>query len=313
MNLHENTDFGRKVFFLYPPLSFRTSVMTSLVDNEYEVYSIDNHRYAKEILRKFPDSICFVCIDSHLSKGEWFNFLRSFEKDPLLSTIFFGIITEHHSKRVRDLFQMNTTIPAGFIELTESHDDLTEIFKGILEINGAKGRRKYVRVDCETDPSMSVAFKFESRRLNMHIRDISSVGFSITCPEELAELFRINLLIRDFSITVNTKMHTCSAAVVMSTVRDNKSIIVLIFTRTVSAQLKKDIRKYIGINLQNKITNLLLSCTLDETDYTKEVASEDSADATTAAELAKAGAELQLSDEAEDLEPIEEETSTQDE
>jgi hypothetical protein len=70
---------------------------------------------AKNILIHYPDSICFINIDSSLESLHWLNFIHSFELDPVLSTIFLGILSHNNRNKDRELFLLNTVIPAGFI------------------------------------------------------------------------------------------------------------------------------------------------------------------------------------------------------
>src|SRR5574344_2154959 len=97
MNLKENNIFGRKVFFLCPSFDFRKIIIDRLFNLEYETYIINNVADAKNILLHFPDAICFINIDTTMESLHWLNFIHSFELDPVLSTIFLGIIS-HNNK-----------------------------------------------------------------------------------------------------------------------------------------------------------------------------------------------------------------------
>src|SRR5574344_206655 len=172
----DNPVYGRKVFFLNPPYSVRKYVITSLQEMEYEVYTIDDYRDAKNILRHYKDSICFVNIDETLTADSWFNFITSFENDESLNSIFLGVVSERMRKSDKDLFLLKTKIPAGFIPLNGKIDDITETFRGILEINGAKGRRQYVRASCANDKDAILLYTTDSKMYQMKLLDLSSVG-----------------------------------------------------------------------------------------------------------------------------------------
>ena len=53
----ENPFFGRKVYFLNPPLSLSNQIISNLRALEYEVYSIPNYQDAKSILRENQNAI----------------------------------------------------------------------------------------------------------------------------------------------------------------------------------------------------------------------------------------------------------------
>jgi len=63
MEYRENPMFGRKVFFLNPPLSIENFVVDGLKDEEYEVYIIREYSLAKPVLKHFENAICFIYID----------------------------------------------------------------------------------------------------------------------------------------------------------------------------------------------------------------------------------------------------------
>src|SRR5574344_1201362 len=172
----DNPVYGRKVFFLDPPYSVRKNVIVRLQELEYEVYTIDDYRDAKNILRHFKDSICFINIDEGLSSDGWFNFIASFEEDETLKSIFLGVVSEHARKSDKDLFLLKAKIPAGFVPLNKKIDDITETIKGVLEINGAKGRRQYVRASCANDKDAILLYTTDSKMYQMKLLDLSSVG-----------------------------------------------------------------------------------------------------------------------------------------
>ena len=132
MNLHENTDFGRKVFFLNMSYDFQRAVIPALFNKEYEVYEINDYRRAKNILKNYPDSICFIYVDKGLPLNEWFNFMASFEDDPMLSTIFLGIVSSKLDNAQKIHFLMQSVVPAGFVGLDQSDEDIIEQIRSIL-------------------------------------------------------------------------------------------------------------------------------------------------------------------------------------
>ena len=89
----ENPIVGRKVFFINPPLYVENYLHLELKQHEYEVYIISDFRYTKTALRHFPDALCFIFIDDEMSYDEWFNFIQSFQNEPVLKTIFVGLMS----------------------------------------------------------------------------------------------------------------------------------------------------------------------------------------------------------------------------
>ncbi len=75
---------------------------------------------------------------------EWYNYIKSYEIDQKLDSIFIGVISNKANYNVREKYMMDLKLPGGFIMLNETIDITSNKIKGILEINGAKGRRKYI-------------------------------------------------------------------------------------------------------------------------------------------------------------------------
>lgn len=267
MNLHENTEFGRKVFFINPRYDFSRIVVPGLIRMEYESYIIENYKKAKEILKKYPDSICYVYIDTQMRVEQWFNFVTSFEKDPMLSTIFLGIISKRITQTYKEYFLLHTTIPAGFIELKQSFDDIIDTIKGILDLNGAKGRRRYIRADCRDDEFISATFQIGKHPISTHLNNISSAGISCYGQSYLSMIFTPNMLIRDIILSLHGKEVRCSGAVFLTALNEEETTIVLIFTQTVGFTVKSSIKEYIYTYLQGKLNDLMSECKPDETDY----------------------------------------------
>ena len=269
MNLHENTDFGRKVFFLNTTYEFQQTVVPALFNKEYEVYTISDYRRAKAVLKNFPDSICFIDVDDALTPNGWFNFMESFENDEMLSTIFLGIISSTLGYAQKMHFLMQSVVPAGFIGLNQPHDDLIEQIRNILDLNGAKGRRRFVRADCLDDTRIGIFFDFGEKRFTARVKDISSAGLSCIVSLRYQEFFKINMLIREFSLIIDNETYKCSAAVLKAFVTgDDKLTVVIVFTQAISFNVRKSIREYLQSFLQGRITKIAHDTIPDQKDYT---------------------------------------------
>jgi len=275
MQLREHPVFGRKVFFLNPPFNIRKLVIPVLEEREYEICLIDDYRDAKNILRHYPDSICFVSIDNNeqpqLTINQWFNFVESFSEDTVLSTIYTGVLAYRVPQSKKNLFLLNTAIPAGFTQTNGSIEDLIETLTDILDINGAKGRRKYVRVKCTSARLANVTCPLGKKSYALPIVNISSVGLACSASLEYRTVFAENTLLRDIAIALNGTLITCSAAVFSVTERKDSLLIVLLFLKGTPHAAKKLIRRYIFQSLHEEIVNKIQKEPQDMTEYSKEI------------------------------------------
>lgn len=264
---HDNPIYGRKVFFLNPPYSIKKVVLGRLQEMEYEVYSIDDYRDAKNILRHYNDSICFINIDDQLTPDEWLNFISSCSTDDSLKSIFFGVMSEHPRKSDKDMFMLKAAIPAGFISTSGKLDDITDTLKGILEINGAKGRRQYVRTQCVQDKDAMMYYTTTDKMYRFKLIDISSVGAAALLPLQFKSTFQPNSVLQDVSVSLGAKQVHMSAAVFAIKDSVKYSTLVILFIKGTSSATRATIRDYIFESLQKAMLDSIVGEEKDSNDY----------------------------------------------
>ena len=308
----ENPIVGRKVFFVNPPLYVENYLHLELKQHEYEVYIITDYKYTKSALRKFPDALCFIFIDDELSYDEWFNFILSFQKDEKLKTIFVGLMSAIIPKPQYEKFMMNLSLPGGFIMLNEFKGSaLIDKIVGILELNGAKGRRKYLRLDCEPTNTINGYFATKSQLLQVSILNISSVGFTCCYPKSYGEALAKNMLVPSFSITLGRRsIVTPSVVFDVKVVDANRLFAIMLFTKQVGEDDRKVIKNYIFEKLEEKFQKLIFSNQPDVEDYSnkkpkaaepeeiEEMQEVEEAEAVEETEKSEAGGEAGASEEA---------------
>lgn len=268
----ENPIVGRKVFFVNPPLYVENYLHLELKQHEYEVYIISDYKYTKAALRKFPDALCFIFIDDVLSYDEWFNFILSFQNDEKLKTIFVGLMSAIIPKPQLEKFLMNLSLPGGFIMLNEFKGSaLIDKIVGILELNGAKGRRKYLRLDCDSSNILNGYFATKSQLLQVSILNISSVGFTCCYPKSYGEVLAKNMLVPSFSITLGRRsIVTPSVVFDVKVIDANRLFAIMLFTKQVGEDDRKVIKNYIFEQLEQKFEKLIYANQPDVEDYSNK-------------------------------------------
>ena len=267
MNLHEYGAFGRKIYFIHPSFLVRRNLIPQLCNMEYEIYIIPDYKKAKDILRKNPDSICYINMDVDLRPEGWINFVQSFEKDDVLSTIYIGVTSERTSKTAREDFATQCTLPAGFIQTTSATPDATKIVAHILEMVNAKGQRKYVRASCTTDKNATVTCDAGGKYLTFRLQNISSVGLACLVPDSDAENFQEKSILRNTPLTLGKTQLLCSA-VIYAIKRDVQyATMILLFMKGTTNDLKNIIRQYIFDLHQNILDTQLAELAEDPVNY----------------------------------------------
>ena len=244
--------FGRKIFFVAPPVNVHPYVTGKLRENEYEVYVIPEYRFAKSVLRNNPDSIVFFNIDdSSLGLKAWFNFIKSFQDDDVLKTCKLGVLSSRSRSKDKEKFLVENNLSAGYIKTAVGNTELLDSIKEMLNLNMAKGKRQYVRANTGNDPSAQVVCEKDGQMLTMQLLDISSVGFACKLDSSYNSLFVKNSLLKNFTLRMGTKQVTSTALIFTIKEGSEFSTLVLLFVPALLLpQGKKAIQDYCAETLE---------------------------------------------------------------
>ena len=268
MENKENPIFGRKIFFLNPSFVMEHFVLEHLKKNEYEVYLLNDIRKVKAVLCANPNSMLFINIDSEMSYSRWFNFVTSFSGLQELESIHIGLVSEKAGWEDREKFSANLDLKAGFIHIERKDDKLLNQFVDILEEHGAKGRRKYLRLDTRLQKDVSGYMSAAGRLYTFDVRDISSAGFAITYKKEIINLFQKNTLVRNLSLSVGRKSMVCSCIVFNTQLNtDGTAMSVLMLTNENPESSRNYIRNYIFEKYNAKMSVLINDADKDTASY----------------------------------------------
>ncbi len=267
MGYRENPIFGRKVFFLNPPLSIENNVVDNLKLLEYEVYIIREYNLAKPVLRNYGNSICFIYIDDEMSFDGWFNFIKSFENDESLNKVFLGVLSYKTKPKDQERFLMNLKLPGGFVRLDKKIEEVSKQLEGILEINGAKGVRKVIRLDLKDSKDVNGYFNYGSILYSFRLVDISVMGFATITSAKMGQIFKKGSFIKNISITMGRYSFYCTVQIYESRIVGDNCTVVALFADTTSPEIKKKIHDFIYTTLDKRNKIFMESLARDFTDY----------------------------------------------
>lgn len=295
--VRELPKFGRKVFFLNPPLSVSSYVMDNLKEEQYEVYIIPDYKVAKQILRLSPNAICFIFIDDMMPLRGWFNFIQSFENDETLKTIFLGVLSERIRPKDKENFLMNLKLPGGFVSLGGAIVEVLKNLEGILKINGAKGQRQYVKLNCTGLTNINGYLADGFRLYQFNIGRISTAGIALQMNLNQGYNFVKNTVIDNICINLNRKTVVCSGLIYDVRIVGEICHAVILFTKQTTAEHRKSIRNFIYETLSYKFDLLQKNLIPELFDYVRNSSDEEAAEAQ--AEQAEKAAKTEQSDKAE--------------
>lgn len=245
----ETHNLGKKIFFLYPHSVIQDELIEQMLDDEYEVYMIKDHKRALDIMKQNPGSICFVNIDEGLNEPEWEAYVRDLVAEKETSGILVGILSYNSDKDLMQKYLMEVGVQCGYIQLKLGLEESAAIIRKVLTANEARGRRRYVRAICEQDPLSQVNITTDAGTLTGNILDISSVG--ISCSFEHDPMYEKNTLLSNVQLVLRGARVKTEGVVLGFREEDVRRYVILF--KGLSAESKKKIRKYIYATLQQTV------------------------------------------------------------
>jgi len=240
---------GFKIFFLYPNTSIQNQVIPELIQHEYESYAVKDHNRIMRALKKHPDSIVFVNIDEKLSAIEWEKWIGA-----VISTLpetKFGVFSSNKDEEFHKKFNKNNIVTYGFYDLKPDMRKNIGLILELLELNHARGKRKYLRACIDNDHNATINLPFGGEFINGMLRDISVVGTS--CVFKTNPALTKNTLIKDIQLRLQGILLKVEAVVFGSREDNGEKLFVLLYTARTTPEVRTKIRKYIQQNLQSKM------------------------------------------------------------
>ena len=240
---------GKKIFFLYPTASLKNQVLTELAQQEYEVYVAKDHTRLSHAIKKYPDSIIFINIDEGMKEQEWERWIGGvLTGNPGVKV---GVFSSSSDEELKEKYINRLHVSCGFLNLKLDMTKSVGTILDILKTTDAKGRRKYIRATTERETTATINMPYKGEFINGVIKDISVVGFSCIFEKE-ADL-RKNTLFKDIQIRLQSMLLKVEAIAFGARMDGNEKNYVLLFTQRVDPDIRIKIRKYIQMNLQNKM------------------------------------------------------------
>lgn len=242
--------------------------MERLRTMEYEVYIINDYKNVKNILKKNPNSILYINIDSVFTPPSWINFIRTIEETPDFQGIDIGIISDKVEADAIRNYKSLTKLEAGFFKLTPSPDaNLQAIVKQLDKCN-AKGRRQYVRANCLDDSSAEVFWITNNIMYKLKIIDISAVGIAVRLPLKQAGALKPGQFLNNINLMIKAKPMPINATVFAIKPGEKFNIGVFMIEKDTNKNTLSTIRTFVAEKLQYKIEDQIFGLPQDKEDYT---------------------------------------------
>ena len=241
---------GRKTFFLHPSALTQNHIIDELAQEEFEVYVIKDELKLKQALEFYPNSIVFASINEALKENAWIELIQGINENPLTGKVDLAFISstndEETKKKYTELFDSN----CGYVVVKSDINKAIRQIVTIMNNVNAKGRRKFIRLI--TDKSnTTVNIPINGTFRTGTIKDISTVGFS--CVFEVDPVLPKNGFFADIQLKLQSQLLKAEAIVFGSRADENEKVYVFLFSKRVGGEVQARIRKFIQVNLQNRM------------------------------------------------------------
>lgn len=255
MRTNQEILFGRRVYFLCPSESVRSDLVFEIIQNEFEVYVLDDPDVAAEIVAG-TDSILFVNVDAECGSIDWQEYLIGLKADERFARVGVGVITARTDEDIRRLYIMEIGADCGVVTLNPELHNVAHVIMEVLRSNDAIGRRNAVRVNCADDEDIHVRFEASDGELEASVSNLSSQGLACSrfSPREPRpqEYFRsIRLSLRGEDVMLSGRLFDVRN-------ENSEKLQVILFDRAVSAAEREKVHRFVQRSLQENVNHTLL-------------------------------------------------------
>lgn len=248
--------FGRKTFFIAGDSAIAsTERLEELCARGYEAYSIagDGDVKAKinAIAELYPNSIVFINADSKsgINARVIIKEMASLHR----GTLLFGIM--HNGSASSNREWSDCDLAAGVVALGDGNGFAALL--DALQKTGAKGRRAYVRVNC--DANSTAVMTIGGKTVHAKVEDVNISHFRCTLPEDIA--IRIFDKVREAKMVINGLSITTDAVLIMKRTKMGAHSYVLMFIH--GEDDRPDLEEKIKVQLNKTIYRSVSAIRMD--------------------------------------------------
>ncbi len=189
--------FGRKVFFIVPEHElFPDDYIELFLDRGFEAYVIENDtvcplkQKVECIIQEYPDSALFFNVDSQIDGIDWRDYIRQLRsvhsEDMRIGVLYRKRNKNQEESALEDYYVKQLGVRAGCISLKPNHPEDFENIVKALENVGAKGRRQFIRAEC--DSKSRADFIIDGKTYSVSVQDVNISHFSCIYTENFPKL-----------------------------------------------------------------------------------------------------------------------------
>jgi hypothetical protein len=246
---------GKKVFLLNPPSVVQDELIGIILAAEYEVYLLYDADRALKAFTEYPNSIVFVNIDSGSKNTNWERYVEELIKDNKYGDLKVGVLSYNNDRALVERYLRKIGVQCGYVALKLGVKESAKIILRTLEANGARGRRKYVRVRTGEDPRVAFNVDLPTGQASGRILDISSVGMAVQFNSQVK--VQPKSLLSGIQLKLRATL-VRSDGIVLGKREDDATIYVILFKyNKQETKPRQQIRTFIHKSLQESVDKIV--------------------------------------------------------
>jgi hypothetical protein len=195
----------------------------------------------------------FINIDEGLKESEWEAYIREVQGNEKTRNCRLGILSYNTDRELMQKYLIDMSVPCGYIQLKLGLQESTRIILSALDVNEARGRRKYIRASCEDEINATLNYRTDEGTIYGKLLDISSAGVAARINNfgdyPANSLFRnVQLRLRGSLVMLNL--------ILMGKRQGDRDVWIFLFDPRMTPENKLTIHHFIKESLQRYIDHL---------------------------------------------------------
>lgn len=254
----ETENLGRRTFFVCPPSVVQDQLIDVLIQAEFEVALVKSYQGIFPLILEYPTSLFFLNTEHPMPdksrSWDWvIDQIHTSQKD---RTVKIGVMGYNNSPELAQHYIMEKGVECGYIQLKLGLAQTAKILLKTLELNEARGRRKYIRVRTGGGKS-TINIRTAGGFADGELLDVSSVGVAASMKDPTILLAQGEKL-EDMQLRLWGTLVKVSGKIMGTRTQDNGSPIhVVMFDPPLDGVAKSKIHSFIRKVLQHETDSVI--------------------------------------------------------
>lgn len=254
---------GRKLFYFYPRGDFHKKMVNSLIEAEYEIYTLSNHRKGLPLMFQHNGAVIFFNIENFARDSYLLALLRDFCRQSSQRSIQLYLLTRKE-EQLEELSHLSDSFDnCSLLHLSQEIDSAQETLQKELQGMSIRGQRHYVRFGSNNETIATLSFERRGKRGTATVHDISAAGLSFSLPGGKNIPLRSQL--KEVAVDIGDGIVGLSGTITIRRRLPNDTLLhILMFDKGMEQETKRCIRTAIHQMLQRQFTERLEQVAIPE-------------------------------------------------